>query len=97
MKHYSCADGLLRYKGRIWVGSDPELRLQLIHVVHSSALGGHSGIPVTYRRHKQLFAWMGMRAAVRELVSACQVYQQAKPDRSKLLGLLQPLPVPDKA
>ena len=38
-----------------------------------------------------------MNKAVRDFVSACQVCQQAKPDRSKLPGLLQPLPVPDRA
>ena len=38
-----------------------------------------------------------MNKAVHDFVSACQVCQQAKPDRSKLPGLLQPLPVPDRA
>ena len=38
-----------------------------------------------------------MNKAVHDFVSACQVCQQAKPDRSKLPGLLQPLSVPDRA
>jgi len=38
-----------------------------------------------------------MTKAVHEFVSACAICQQAKPDRSKLPGLLQPLPVPDRA
>lgn len=38
-----------------------------------------------------------MKAAVRDFVSSRLICQQAKPDRSKLLGLLQPLPVPDRA
>lgn len=57
-------------------------------------LGGHSGVPVTYKRLKQLFAWQGMKTAVHNFVKACLVCQQAKPDRTKLPGLLQPLPVP---
>jgi transposase InsO family protein len=44
-----------------------------------------------------LFAWQGMKAMVHSFVTACEVCQQAKPDRSKLPGLLQPLPVPDRA
>jgi len=52
---------------------------------------------VTYRRLKQLFAWTGMKSAVQSFVAACVVCQQAKPDRTKLPGLLQPLPVPDSA
>ena len=38
-----------------------------------------------------------MKSAVQSFVVACVVCQQAKPDRSKLPGLLQPLPVPDSA
>lgn len=65
--------------------------------LHSSPVGGHSGIPVTLRRAKQLFAWKGMNTSVRNFVASCRICQQAKPDRSKLPGLLQPLAVPERA
>jgi hypothetical protein len=52
---------------------------------------------VTYRRLKQIFAWTGMESAVQSFVAAGVTCQQAKPDRTKLPGLLQPLPVPDSA
>lgn len=38
-----------------------------------------------------------MEADVHDFVSSCQICQQAKPDRSKLPGLLQTFPVPDRA
>jgi hypothetical protein len=95
--HFSLRDGLLRYKGRLWVGPDLALHHQLLAALHSSPMGDHSGIPVTLRRAKQLFAWCGMNTAVRDFVSSCHICQQAKPDRSKLPGLHQPLPVPDRA
>jgi hypothetical protein len=95
--HFTLADGLIRYKGRLWIGADSALQSKLLQAMHSTAIGGHSGIPVTYRRMKQQFAWSGMKSAIRVFVSACQICQQAKPDRSKLPGLLQPLPVPDRA
>jgi hypothetical protein len=46
---------------------------------------------------KQLFAWKGMKQAVRDYVTSCLTYQRTKPDHSRLLGLLQPLPVPSGA
>jgi hypothetical protein len=46
---------------------------------------------------KKLFAWKGMKKAVKGFVQECLICQQAKPDRSKLPGLLQPLPVPSVA
>lgn len=97
MPHFTLRDGLIRYKFRIWVGNDIGLQTKLITAVHASAVGGHSVVAVTYRRLKQLFVWAGMKSAVQSFVSACVICQQAKPDRTKLPGLLQPLPVPDRA
>jgi hypothetical protein len=78
--HFTWHQGILRYKGRIWVASDPELQGKLIAVFHDSALGGHSGIPVTYRKLKQIFAWKSMKTAVHDYVKSCMICQQAKPD-----------------
>jgi len=48
-------------------------------------------------RIKKLFAWKGLKSAVTNYVKSCTICQQAKPDRAKLPGLLQPLPVPSAA
>jgi transposase InsO family protein len=79
------------------VGQHAALRSKLMAACHSSGLGGHSGVPVTYRHMKQLFAWKGMKNAVQEYVQSCLTCQMAKPDRAKSPGLLQPLPVPSGA
>lgn len=95
--NFTLQDGVLRYKGRIWVGQNPTLQAKLLSACHSSAVGGHSGAPVTYMRMKKLFAWKGMKPTVHNFVKNCLICQQAKPDRSKLPGLLQPLEVPSQA
>jgi hypothetical protein len=95
--NFTLQQGVLRLHGRIWIGSNPSLQLKLMKACHDSALGGHSGAPVTYRRMKQLFAWKGMKAAVLKFVQTCVTCQQAKPARDKLPGKLQPLPVPSAA
>jgi hypothetical protein len=46
---------------------------------------------------KKFFAWTGMKTTVKNFVCSCTICQEAKPDRSRLPGLLQPLPVPDSA
>jgi transposase InsO family protein len=94
---FSLHNGILKLHNRIWVGSNPPLQDKLLKACHASAIGGHSGIPVTYRRMKKLFAWKGMKADVVQFVSTCLTCQQAKSDRAKLPGKLQPLPVPDSA
>ncbi|XP_027083512.2 uncharacterized protein [Coffea arabica] len=41
---HSYQDGILRYKGRIVVGSAGEIRKKIIATLHESQLGGHSGV-----------------------------------------------------
>jgi hypothetical protein len=95
--NFSLKDGILRFKDRVWVGNNHPLQVQIMSALHSAPVGGHSGFPVTYRRIKQLFAWKNMKNDVKEYMSRCQICQQAKPDRSKYVSLLQPLPIPSAA
>jgi hypothetical protein len=91
--NFTWSQGVLRYKSRIWVGADLTLQTKFISECHSSAIGGHSGVPITYMMVKQLFAWKGLKLAVHDFVKACLVCQQAKPERSKSPRLLQPLDI----
>ena len=54
--NFTLQNGLLRYKDRIWLGNNKKLQAQVIQALHTSAVGGHSGVPVTCRRVRQLFA-----------------------------------------
>jgi transposase InsO family protein len=95
--NYTLQSGLIKYKGRLWLGNNSALQQKVISSLHDSAVGGHSGFPVTYRRVKQLFAWPSMKSAVRDFVRSCEICSRAKPDRSRYPGLLQPLKVPSHA
>jgi hypothetical protein len=96
-EHYTLTQGVIRFKGRIWLGANKELHQMVMSALHDSAVGGHSGFPVTYRRIKSSFAWPGMKQHICEFVSGCQICQQAKPERVKYPGLLLPLPIPEQA
>lgn len=95
--NFSLHFSLLRYRNRIWIGSDPALQQRLFAEFHASAWGCHSRVPVSYMRLKQCFTWKGMKAAIRAFVQACSVCQQSKHDPSKAPGLLQYLLVQDSA
>lgn len=45
----SLQKGMLRYKGKAWVGKMGLLRQQLISTIDYSGLGGHSGVWATIR------------------------------------------------
>jgi hypothetical protein len=95
--HFTLTDGILRYKNRVWVGDNNSLQQHILQVIHSSALGGYSGFPMTYRKLKQLFAWQGMKTSAKSFVQSCVTCQQAKPNRARYPGLLSPLPVSEGA
>jgi transposase InsO family protein len=97
MDPFTLTAGIIRHKGRVWLGHDSALQLKVMTALHDSAVGGHSGFPVTYRRIKSVFSWPGMKSQIKEFVSTCSVCLQAKPDRSRYPGLLLPLPIPEHA
>lgn len=87
----------MRYKNRVIVGANSELRQELIMSCHTSALGGHSGERETYQRLKLLFHWVGLKQAVITFVKECSVCQKNKSEHTPYPRLLQPLLIPEKA
>lgn len=85
---YSLADGVIRYKGRVWIGNNDLAQQHVLQSLHNSAVGGHSGFQATYHRIKTLFAWPKMKEMIRKYVQSCEVCQQAKLEHVKLPGLL---------
>ena len=92
--HYSLHQGFIKYKGRIWIGHNASIQTKIMATLHSSPIGGHSDFHVTYKKIKALYAWPGLKSMVKQYVAQCSVCQQAKTERVKYPGLLQPLPVP---
>lgn len=96
-KGFTLQDGVLRFKGRVWVGDNQLAQNHILQALHSSSIGGHSGIHATSHRIKSLFARPHLKATVTAFVQSCDICQKAKVEHVKLPGLLQPLPVPSQA
>lgn len=94
---FELTNGIIKFKGRVWVGNNTLAQNHILQALHDSAIGGHSGFPATYHRVKQLFAWPKMKQFIRDYVRSCTTCQQAKPEHVKSPDLLQPLPIPDQA
>lgn len=91
---FTWADNQLRKGGRLVVGHVPALKSRIIHWLHSSPQGGHSGIQATLKRIRHLFYWPSMNQDVTSYIQQCLPCQQCKYDRDALPGL-QPLPIPE--
>ena len=95
-KFFSLHNGLILYKGRVYMSPSCGLKLKVLQQVHDSPLGGHSGFLKSYHRLKQDFYWVGMRANLKNHITKCGMCQQMKHETCHPVGLLQPLPIPDK-
>lgn len=80
MPHFTLIQGILRYNGRIWLGSDKAIHKRIFEALHNSALGSHSGALATYHRIKNLFYWDNMKSDIWSMVQSCDIYHKAKPD-----------------
>jgi len=69
---FSLVDGIIRYKNRIWLGQHKEAHKAILLALHSSGLGGHSGVTATYHKIKALFAWPMMKKDISDYVAACE-------------------------
>ena len=95
--HYSFKNGILTFKGRVYIGNTDSLKQQLLETFHKSTLGGHSGERATYQRLKLVFHWPNMNQEVKDYIKACPVCQKNKAEHTPYPGLLEPLPIPDMA
>jgi hypothetical protein len=75
---FSLEQGLIKYKGNIWIGQNSTLQTKLIATFHSSPLGGHSGVAATYYKIKKHFAWKGLKQDVESFIKQCETCQHAK-------------------
>jgi hypothetical protein len=71
--NFTLVNGLLGYKGRLYIGSKTDLRSNLIQSFHCSALGGYSGDRVTYNKIKTLFHWPGMKPEINTFIKNCPI------------------------
>lgn len=70
---FSLHNGLFLYKGRVYLDSHNSLKSKVLHLVHDSPLGGHSGFLESFHRLKQDFFWVGMKSNLKLHIRECGV------------------------
>ena len=77
-RFFSLHNDLILYKGKVFLGTQCSLKSKILHPVHDSPLGGHSGFLKSFHRLKQDFFWVGMRFDLKQHIKECGVCQQMK-------------------
>jgi len=87
--------GVLRFRNRICILDDAEMKKMILEESHSSNLSIHPGATKMYHDLKKLFWWSGLKRDVAQFVYACLICQKSKVEHQKPAGLLTPLDIPE--
>lgn len=85
--------GIILFKYQIYFLENSKLVHHIIQEFHGST---HKGFAKTCQQIRANFYWKGMRKKIKEFIRNCDVCQQQKSQQTKLVGLLQPLPIPQQ-
>jgi len=89
---YNINDGILCFRGLVFVPDNHELRRQILRSRHDAPSAGHQGRAKTLDLVARKFYWPSLTTYVHRYVDGCDTCQRSKPSRHAPYGLLQPIP-----
>jgi hypothetical protein len=89
------SDGLLRFRGQIYIPPNDELRMLILNEAHRAVYMAHPGVTKMRADLKPLFFWKGMKADIVNFVARSLECQQVNSKHRHPIGLLQPHAIPE--
>lgn len=74
-KGFTLVDGVIKHNNRIWLGANVEAHKAILLALHSSGIGGHSGVTARYQKIKALFLWP---KDIKRYIAQCTICSQKK-------------------
>ena len=88
-KDFSISEmGLLKYKGRICILMDSDIRQEILDESHTTPYSLHPGTTKMYQDLRAPYWWSGMKRDVVDYVAKCLTFQQVKAEHQRPAGLL---------
>nr|CAD1818449.1 unnamed protein product [Ananas comosus var. bracteatus] len=88
------SDGALRFRNRLCVPKDEDVRKAILQEAHQSPYSVHPSGTKMYKDLKVHYWWPGMKKEIGESVAQCLTCQQVKAERRFPAGKLQSLSIP---
>ncbi|KEP45803.1 putative Transposon Tf2-1 polyprotein, partial [Rhizoctonia solani 123E] len=96
VKDWELQEGLLYHKGKVFVPKNDLIRNHILESRHDALAVGHPGQLRTLELVNRTFWWPSMKKFVKSYVEHCEVCIRSKPSNQLPVGLLKPLPIPDR-
>ena len=87
-KGFSLQNGFSLYKGRLYLGSQGDLKTIMLQQIHNRPLRGHSRYLKSLHKLQQDFYWLGMKKDLKMHIQECDTCQKDKTETCKSTGLL---------
>jgi hypothetical protein len=88
------SDVLITYKGRLYIPTCDTLKKFILDELHKRPYVGHPGYQKMITNLRKLFYWPRMKKDIADYLVKCLECQQVKVENQHLVGLLQPMPIP---
>ena len=94
MDYHLTANGLVRFRDRIFVPDSSELKKVILMAFHAKPYSGHPGYQKTLRTMNKFYYWLNLKRDIAEFVARCLDCQEVKAKCKHPGGLLQPIAIP---
>jgi len=88
-------DGVLRFRGKIYVPQNVDLRRRVVSLCHDTKVAGHSGCWKTLELVSRDYWWPQMSRYIGQYIGTCDLCLRMKLIRQAPVGELHPLWIPD--